>query len=167
MDLIPKIQALVMFDGEKPMTDSLVMANTFRKRHTNVLRAYDNLKCSDEFGRLNYEPTEYVDEQGKTCRLIKMTKDGFTMLAMGFTGPDAMVFKEAYIAAFNAMATHIVNHEHNLWKQLQALMAKESESKVRASFGSHLMVKRKREIPYFNQEHAALAAQIQPSFQFN
>ena len=32
-----------------------------------------------------------------------MTRDGFTFLAMGFTGPRAAVFKEAYIEAFNKM----------------------------------------------------------------
>jgi Rha family phage regulatory protein len=81
-----------------------VLARTFRKRHTNVLRAYDNLKCSDEFRRLNFEASEYINEQGKTQRSVTMTKDGFVMLVMGFTGPSAMVFKEAYIATFNAMA---------------------------------------------------------------
>ena len=33
-----------------------------------------------------------------------MTRDGFTFLAMGFTGPRAAVFKEAYIEAFNKAA---------------------------------------------------------------
>jgi Rha family phage regulatory protein len=76
-----------------------------------VLRDYDKLKCSDESGRLNYEPTEYIDEQGKICRLVTMTKDGFTMQAMGFTGPQAMAFKEKYIATFNAMATSLAARE--------------------------------------------------------
>lgn len=35
--------------------------------------------------------------------MIIMTKDGFTLLAMGYTGDMAMKFKEEYIAAFNSM----------------------------------------------------------------
>lgn len=50
-----------------------------------------------------------------------------------------------------------------LWQQMQALIAKEVESKVRASFGSHLMLERKREIPYFRSERMELESQIQPS----
>lgn len=65
------------------------------------------------------------------------------------------------------MAEHIANHEQNLWKVCRALMAKETESKVRASFGSHLMIKRKREIPHFDEQRALLMAQIQPSLFVN
>jgi hypothetical protein len=36
--------------------------------------------------------------------MYEMTRDGFTFLAMGFTGKEAARWKEAYIAAFNAMA---------------------------------------------------------------
>lgn len=67
-------------------SDLRALAKAFGKRHGNVLQAYDNLKCSADFGRHNFVPTEYLDEQGKTCRSITMTKDGFTMLAMCFTG---------------------------------------------------------------------------------
>jgi Rha family phage regulatory protein len=89
MDSIPQVQELVMFDGEQLVTDSRVLAKTFGKHHKNVLRAYDNLDCSDEFSRLNFEPREYIDERGKAQRSVTMTKDGFTWLAMGFTGRKA------------------------------------------------------------------------------
>lgn len=111
-----------------------VLAATSGNRHTNVLQAYDKLKCSDEFMRLNFQPHEYIGERGNTQRSVTMTKDGFTMLAMGFTGPGAMASKEAYIAVFNAMADHIANCAQSLWKEFQGLVAKESESKLRASF---------------------------------
>jgi hypothetical protein len=50
-----------------------------------------------------------------------------------------------------------------LWQQMQALIAQEVESKVRASFGSHLMLERKREIPYFEDERRQLETLIQPT----
>ena len=34
-------------------------------------------------------------------------KDGFTLLVMGYTGPEAMRFKLAYIEAFNALETEL------------------------------------------------------------
>lgn len=41
-----------------------------------------------------------------------MTRDGFTFLAMGFTGPRAAVFKEAYIQAFNKMEAELKNRNN-------------------------------------------------------
>lgn len=51
----------------------------------------------------------------------------------------------------------------DLWQQMQALIAREVKSKVRASFGSHLMLERKRQIPRFEEERSLLESQIQPS----
>jgi hypothetical protein len=53
--------------------------------------------------------------------------------------------------------------QQDLWMQMQALVAKEVNSQVRATFGSHLMLKRKREIPPLRDERALLEAAIQPS----
>lgn len=109
-----------MVDGDKLVTDSLTVAKSFGKQHKNVLRAYDTLQCSAEFSRLNFEPSDYVDERGKPQRMVKLTKDGFVMLVMGFTGEKAMAFKEAYIAAFNAMAAYIAQHQQSLWQDADA-----------------------------------------------
>ncbi|MBA5605201.1 Rha family transcriptional regulator [Duganella sp. FT3S] len=101
-------------DGDKLVTDSLTVAKSFGKRHKNVLQAYDKLQCSAQFMRLNFQPHEYVDGRGNIQRMVKMTKDGFVMLVMGFTGEAAMAFKEAYIAAFNAMAAYIALDQQTL-----------------------------------------------------
>lgn len=87
--------------------------------------------------RRNFAPHEYLDKRGNTRRSVTMTKDGFSMLAMGFIGRKVMVVMEAYLAAFNAMTEHIANQLH------RALLEKVHESKVHPSFGSHLMNKRK------------------------
>lgn len=158
---------LVSASGDRLTTDSRIVAKKFKKNHRDVLRAYDNLKCSAEFSQRNFAPAEFIDAQGKYRRSVEMTKDGFTMLAMGFTGTGAMAFKEAYISAFNAMADHIASGEKNLWQKMQALIAKEVESKVKASFGSHLMLARKREIPFFRDERSQLEDELQPSLMLN
>lgn len=158
---------LIAVTGDRLTTDSRMVARDLKKNHKNVLRAYDNLKCSDKFKRLNYEPVDFIDKNGDLRRSIVMTKDGFTMLVMGFTGEPAMAFKEKYIAAFNAMAEHIASAEKNLWQKMQALIAKEVSSKVKASFGSHLMLNRKREIPPLRDERFELETQIQPSLLLN
>ena len=154
---------LVSIDHDRIVTDSLTLARTFGKQHKTVLRAFDNLKCSDEFSRHNFAPSEFIDGRGKVQRCVTMTKDGFAMLAMGFTGPKAYAFKEAFIGEFNRMAEALAAGEKNLWQQLQAVIAREAESAVKASFGSRLMLARKRELPGFRDELSELEAKIQPS----
>ena len=88
---------------EVTVVSSLDVAETFGKEHKNVLKDIRELNCSEEFGRLNFEPTNYIDEHNRKQPMYYITRDGFTLLAMGYTGEKAMKFKEAYIKQFNAM----------------------------------------------------------------
>lgn len=88
---------------ERAACTSLDVAETFEKEHFHVLRDIRELGCSDAFRQSNFGLTFYVDVQGKKREMIIMTRDGFTLLAMGYTGESAMKFKEAYIRQFNAM----------------------------------------------------------------
>lgn len=88
---------------EMTVVSSLDVAETFEKRHSDVLRDIENLKCSDEFTQRNFALSSYKDSSGKSNKEYLITRDGFTILAMGYTGEKAMRFKEAYIKQFNAM----------------------------------------------------------------
>ena len=98
-DFTPEIQVV----HDRITTTSLAIANTFGKRHDNVLRDILNLDIPDEFNRLNFEAVEYTDAKGEKRPMYLITRDGFTILAMGFTGKKAMEFKIRYIEAFNRM----------------------------------------------------------------
>lgn len=103
-ELIPaQAESLVSLHGDHPVTTSLIIAQAFGKQHKNVLRAIENIECSAQFSRLNFEPAPYIDSRGKPQRMYNITRDGFVFLAMGFTGPTAASWKEAYIDAFNRM----------------------------------------------------------------
>lgn len=84
-------------------TTSVDVALHFGKRHRDVLRALRQLDCSAEFNERNFAPVEYRDEKGERRPMYRLTRDGFTFLAMGFTGPEAARWKEAYIEAFNRL----------------------------------------------------------------
>lgn len=88
---------------ERVAVTSLDVAETFEKGHKNVLRDIETLGCSEEFNRLNFEPISYADTMNRKQKAYVMTRDGFTLLVMGYTGELAMRFKEAYIKQFNAM----------------------------------------------------------------
>lgn len=79
------------------------VAKIFEKEHAHVLRDIKELKTSEEFRQSNFGLTSYKDEQNKKQPEYLLTKDGFTVLAMGYNGEKAMAFKEAYIKRFNEM----------------------------------------------------------------
>lgn len=88
---------------EMTVVSSLDVAETFEKRHADILRDIENLKCSKEFTKRNFALSSYKDSSGKNNKEYLITRDGFTILVMGYTGEKAMRFKEAYIKQFNAM----------------------------------------------------------------
>ena len=61
------------------------------------------LRCSEEFGKHNFVPSSYISVQNRELPMYYITRDGFTLLAMGYNGEKAMQFKEAYIRQFNEM----------------------------------------------------------------
>lgn len=97
----------VFLSEGKATTTSRDVAEFFGKRHDNLLRDIDRLECSEAFNRLNFEPVDYIDAKGEARRMYRLTRDGFTFLAMGFTGHRAAQFKEAFITAFNAMEAQL------------------------------------------------------------
>ena len=97
----------IIVKDDKVVVSSKHVAEAFEKDHKNVLRDIQSLGCSEKFGQLNFEPVykalpDGTQIQNKTLEYL-MTRDGFTLLAMGYTGAKAMAFKEAYINAFNQM----------------------------------------------------------------
>lgn len=95
-----------------------------------------------------------------------MTKDGFVMLAMGFTGKAAMAVKEAYIAAFNAMA-EFISSQKSLWQMFdEALLEYKQESTVASSCGKGLSRWRRIKHP-MESRIELLKDQIQPSLLLN
>lgn len=103
---------------EKLTTTSRKVAEVFEKRHSDVLRDITNLKCSTEFTERNFALSEYKDDTGKRNKEYILTKDGFVMLAMGYSGEKAMAFKERYISEFNAMEKELkrIYKERQQWE---------------------------------------------------
>lgn len=89
--------------AEMTIVSSLDVAETFEKEHRRVLQDIRELECSDEFREHNFVQSSYINLQNKKQPMYLITRDGFTMLAIGYTGEKAMRFKEAYIKQFNAM----------------------------------------------------------------
>lgn len=107
---------LIEIENGQPVTTSLKVAEIFGKLHKNVLRGIQEKilpYVSSDFAQLNFEPSSYVNEQNKHQPMYYITRDGFTMVAMGYTGAKAMKFKEAYINEFNKMEAMLQKRRPN------------------------------------------------------
>lgn len=96
---------------QRVVVSSRDVARVFGKEHAKVLRDIRNLECSEAFSQANFGLGSYKDAQNQERPEYLITRDGFTFLAMGFTGEKAAKFKEAYIEAFNAMEKALWENE--------------------------------------------------------
>ncbi|MCY9708655.1 Rha family transcriptional regulator [Paenibacillus alvei] len=94
---------IVFVDNGRVVTDSLTVAEVFEKAHDKVLRDIRGLGCSDDFRLSNFGESTYINGQGREMPKYLITEQGFTLLAMGYTGQRAMEFKERYISEFDRM----------------------------------------------------------------
>jgi Rha family phage regulatory protein len=87
------------------LTSSTDVADFFEKRHADVLRAVDGIVHSADLRHEWFQEvsTPHPVVQGRFDRSFNLTRDGFVLLAMGFTGEKALAFKVAYIRQFNAV----------------------------------------------------------------
>lgn len=101
---------LVIMKDRQAVTDSLKVADAFNKNHRDVMRAIstkiNSAQNCAQFQKMFVEAA-YQDASGKSNRMYYMNRDGFTFIAMGFTGRKADDFKLKYIQAFNEMEKRI------------------------------------------------------------
>lgn len=99
---------LVIIQDNQAITTSLKVAEVFGKRHSDVLRAITNIyeNLPEEHKRnfaLMSQNLKIGHDAVRFSKIYTMNRDGFVLLAMGFTGKKALEFKLAYITAFNQM----------------------------------------------------------------
>lgn len=96
--------SLVTVINNKIVVSSRQVAKNFEKEHKHVLEDIskyikaENSAMTDWFCK-----TYYQAGTGKKYPMYYMTRDGFSLLVMGFTGKKALAWKVKYIKAFNAM----------------------------------------------------------------
>ena len=96
---------LVIMHDRQAVTTSLRIAEVFGKQHKDVLEAIGNLAAENSAAKFFTAGT--YENRGKQYPMYYMNRDGFTLLAVGFTGKRALQFKISYINAFNSMETQI------------------------------------------------------------
>jgi Rha family phage regulatory protein len=103
-----ELQNLVQQYDNRITTTSLRVAEIFEIEHKDVLRIIRELECPADFRDRNFTLSSYKAVQNKSLPLYFITRDGFSLLAMGFTGKKAAKWKVAFIEAFNRMESAIL-----------------------------------------------------------
>lgn len=110
-------------------TTSRIVAEKFGKEHSKVIRSIESLMPQIDranFGSISnteylaniaekkptgslvfFYPKEYEDTYGRSQKEYYISRDGFTLLVMGFTGKEALEWKLKFITAFNFMENKI------------------------------------------------------------
>lgn len=88
-----------------PVISSRDMALHFQKKHKHILEEIKRIQSitPKSFYEPNFRPVTYTDIKGETRPAFLLTRDAFSLLAMGFTGKAAIQWKLRYIEAFNAL----------------------------------------------------------------
>lgn len=107
------------------LVSSKEIAAKFGKRHDNVLRSYIELRekiKGNKFQLLNFEENKINTLSGnEELSEVLMTRDGFSLLAFGFTGKEALEWKIKFLEAFNQMEQTIKNEIPKLKEQIRQL----------------------------------------------
>lgn len=138
-------------DGQL-ITSSLLVAEAFHKEHKDVLRKIENLDITDDFLSAHFYAHNQKVTFGKggqrDSKVYRMTKDGFMLLVMGFTGKRAMDIKIAYINAFNRMAAQLAQQPP---PRLDGQITPEQQEALK-----QLVLTRSKSVPPEHQPRAAI-----------
>lgn len=115
-------------NGE-PVASSRQIAESFGKEHKDTLESIRQILAAENSATKSmfYETT--FENRGKQYPMYLMNRDGFTLLAMGFTGKAALEWKLKYIQAFNEMEKQLAQRPQLSRAELmaQALIAAHDE----------------------------------------
>ena len=153
-------------EGEARASTEVIAAGV-EVQHKNVLAlVHKHRRDFERFGKVAFQTR--LNRRGSPTEFAMLNEhQAGLLIAFMRNSPRVIEFKVNLIAEFFRMREALTQREQSLWQQMQVLIAREVESKVRASFGSHLMLERKRDIPFFESQREQLENQIQSTLFIN
>lgn len=153
---------LLTISNGQPTASSRDIAEHFGKEHKNVLRDIENLIG----GLPNFEhtpmffKTTYIHPQnGQEYPMYLMNRDGFTLLAMGFTGKEALTWKMKYINAFNAMEQELRSQQQGLTEADFSSLSYEARAIIKMELQQKQQAKQIAELTTQQQETRTMVNQ--------
>lgn len=163
------LQAMITASDGEARTTSYAVAEAFKKRHADVLRAIKNMKCSHKFRERNFAFTFENKQIGNTKRktgFYTMTERGFMFLVMGFSGEKADAIKESFINAFEWMANQLAQSFQVKWARYNTISTHHQNRKSQVSSDAKSMAYWRWEKQPLEDEMAQLEKELQPQLKF-
>lgn len=113
-----KQEVQLKVENGKILVSSRVVAEDFGKQHKNVLQSIENLVAENSATKNMFIESAYPN-RGKMYKEYLLTRDGFSLLVMGFTGKEALQWKLKYIEAFNKMEEALKHQAPQLTEKQQ------------------------------------------------
>ena len=143
--LINDVNVEFVVENEAVFCDTLQIAQVFEQEHKNVLQTIKNLPFSD-FNEQNFKLVSYKDSRGRKQPCYNLTRDGFSLLVMGFTGQKAYQWKIEFIKAFNTMEAKLkrqsVSHYVDKIASLEAVRINQNDHHQRQINGYKSQISR-------------------------
>lgn len=137
------------------ITSSLLVAEAFSKRHDNIIQKIESLDIPDSFSSPNFsghvQKVSIGNGAKRESKVYRMTKDGFMLLVMGFTGKRAMDIKIAYINAFNRMASQLTQNQNPATQLHDGRITQEQQEALK-----QLVLSRSKSVPPEHQPRAEI-----------
>ncbi|HEG5491712.1 TPA: Rha family transcriptional regulator, partial [Campylobacter coli] len=115
--IINNVEVNLNIKENKVFINSLDLAKVFNKNHRHILQTTKNQPQND-FTESNFILSTYKDKKGELRPCYNLTRDGFSLLVMGFTGEKAYKWKIEFIKAFNEMEKRLKNLEQEKMQKL-------------------------------------------------
>lgn len=149
---------LVQIKNNQVVVSSRHVAEKFGKEHRNVLASIKEIISAENSALTFYQENTYKAGTGKSYPEYLMNRDGFTLLAMGFTGKDALQWKMKYIAAFNEMEAKLNGKPVSLLKEKE-IEARLNNSRARIA-SEYRKIAEKTDIPEYKHICQQKAAEV-------
>lgn len=158
---------LVFLHRDRPVTDSLTMAQEFGKTHDNVMRDIRHqieklVEAGEtEFSLINFEESQYTNERGRSYKKYIVTEEAFALVTMSYVTVEAMRFKVKFITEFNDMKFQLMNSRFKLpqtfSEALRALAESEEEKQAIAAENKMLASKTEEQQRKLKEQEAPVA----------
>lgn len=101
---------LVAVKNNQVVVSSKQVAEKFGKEHKNVVVSIRSILVAENSATKFFQGDSYR-YRGQSFPIYYMNRDGFALLAMGFTGDKAIKWKISYINAFNVMEAKLQSQQ--------------------------------------------------------
>lgn len=143
------MEGLVIAHHGEIVVRSTEVAKHFGKRHDHVMQDIERLlrgvsEQPNLSGSEFFFESKFTNDRNREYREYLMSRDGFALLAMGFTGEKALAWKLKYISAFKQMESALLETGKGVMDSLgEAIYLMELDKEKASAHGKALSIWRK------------------------